>query len=268
MPPFRVLVTGASGFLGPWVLAELRRRGCSVLTASRRVADLRLDLADPDAIGDVVAAQPAAVLHLAAMSRLADCAADPAAARAINADAAGALAVAFGARLLLVSTDLVFDGRKAPYGPLAAVEPLSEYGASKAAGEELALQHGGRVARLPLLFAADARRGATGMIRGALRDRQLLGLFTNEYRTPLHCADAAVGLCDQLFAFDGPPRVHLPGPERLSRWELGQRFCAVHGLRTELLAPVECQDSSRPIDVSLASEWRPGRDLDAMLRDA
>ena len=65
-----------------------------------------------------------------------------------------------------------------------------------------------------------------------------------------------------------PQVQHLPGPERLSRWELGQRFCAVHGLPAALLVAVECEDATRPRDVSLAGEWRAKRTLDEMLADA
>ena len=67
---------------------------------------------------------------------------------------------------------------------------------------------------------------------------------------------------------DGPNMFHLPGPERVSRWQLAQRLCAAHGLPTERLVPVECQDPLRPRDVSLRSEWRAARSLDEMLADS
>ena len=90
-------------------------------------------------------------------------------------------------------------------------------------------------------------------------------MFTNEYRTPLHAADAAAALADLIVDPDGPSLVHLPGPERCSRWEFARRLCARHGLDAGVLAPVECQDAARPRDVSLAGAWRAERSLDEML---
>lgn len=270
MPRFRVLVTGWSGFLAPFVAAELRGRGHEVIASGRVGGDRAADLADAAARqGLLDHARPDLCVNLAAMSRIADCAADPDRAREVNAGVPAALAQALGERLLHVSTDLVFDGRSPPYGPGAVPAPLSVYGWSKAEGDERVLRAGGRVARLPLLFGPDPReRGATGMVRGSLREGRTLTLFTNEYRTPLHGADAAQGLCDVLLLRGGPQLVHLPGPERVSRWELGRRFCAVQGLPADLLQPAECQDSSRPRDVSLLGVWEAPRSLDEMLAQA
>src|SRR5262249_54017952 len=156
---------------------------------------------------------------------------DPEGARQLNALVPEALARELGRRLLLVSTDLVFDGRSPPYTATAAVAPLSVYGATKSEGEERVLAAGGRVGRLPLLFGPDAHHpGPTGMTRAATAAGRPLQLYPNEYRPPLHAADAARGLVEYLVLDAGPAVVHLPGPERISRWALGRRFCAAHSL--------------------------------------
>lgn len=266
----RILVTGHNGFLGPFATAALRARGWEVVTASRTGGDAQVDLAQrgiADALADALA--PDFVLNLAACSRLADCERDPARAFATNATAPRLLAERFGDRLLHVSTDLVFDGRGAPYHELDAVGPLSTYGMSKARGEEHVRQHGGRVARLPLLFGPDTHgRGASAMVRAAVAAGRTVVLFTDEYRTPLHAADAANGLVELLPLRRGPGIVHLRGPERCSRWDLGLRLCTAHGLDATLLLPAECQDATRPRDVSLGGEWNPPRSLGAMLAEA
>lgn len=269
MSTTRILVTGATGFLGPWAVSELARRGCSVVTAARKDADIELDLTRSAAVADLLkAASPDRVLHLAAMSRMELCAADPGRAFAINARITGELAAAMGQRMLHVSTDLVFDGSAAPYGPDSTPSPLSEYGSSKAEGEAMALAAGARVARLPLLFGPDERgRGASEMVLRAVRTGSRLGLYTNEYRTPLLVADAARGLADLLLGSGLLRIAHLPGPERVSRWELGRRLCVVLDLPADILEPVECSDPQRPRDVSLAGEWENGRTLDEACRE-
>lgn len=270
MASLRLLITGASGFLGAQVAAVARAAGHRVLATGRRGGDVAVDLLAPGMVAAVVqAAAPDVVLHLAAMARLDDCERDPARAMQANAWLPEQFAQRFGARLLHVSTDLVFAGTRAPCGPLDPVGPLSVYGQSKAQGEERVRTHGGRVVRLPLLFGPDPEaRGATASLRAALLRGRPVSLFTNEYRTPLHTRDAAEALVDLAANPDGPGLQHLAGPERVSRWELGLRFVRAHGLPQELLQPVECQDPLRPRDVSLASDWRAPRSLSAMLADS
>lgn len=270
MSALRILVTGAAGFLGGHVVAAVRRAGHVALTTSRSGGDVAVDLTASGMVAAVVEAlRPDVVVHLAALSSIAACEREPVRAERVNARLAGELAERFGARLLFASTDLVFDGRAAPYGERSPVGPLSVYGASKVAGEERVWAHGGRVVRLPLLFGPDARgRGATASLRQAIAAGRRSQLYTNEYRTPLGARDAAAALVELVVAPDGPNLVHLPGPERVSRWQLAQRLCAVHGFATDLLDPVECIDPLRPRDVSLAGPLAAARSLDEMLRDA
>ena len=80
-------------------------------------------------------------------------------------------------------------------------------------------------------------------------------LFPNEYRTPLHAKDAAQALVEFVANPDGPNVFHLPGPERVSRWQLAQRLVAAQGLSVEALESTERQDPLRPRDVSLLGAW-------------
>ncbi len=267
MAALRILVTGATGFLGPFALAALRRRGHEVVTTARSGGDAKVDLRAPGMVAAVVEALgPDLVLNLAAMARLADCEQQPELARSVNVEVPEQLARRFGARLLHVSTDLVFDGRRAPYSEASAPAPLSVYGCSKAEGEDRVLQNAGRIARLPLLFGPDARgRGASAQLRMAQAARTVSPMFTNEYRTPLHVMDAASALAELVIDPAAPPLVHVPGPERCSRWEFARRFCAIQGLDPTLLAPVECQHATRPRDVSMVGVFVPFRSLDEML---
>ena len=260
----RILLTGASGYLGRYLLAELGARGLEVVTE-------RLDLGDREALARGLSRlQPARILNAAALAVLAACERDPARAWRVNAEAVGALA-ASGARLLQLSTDLVFDGRSAPYAETAPPAPLSVYGRTKAAGEQAALASPrALVVRLPLLFGPshDGCRGATDAIRQALASRCPLTLFTDEVRTPLHVRDAAAA-CVELLLADAAGIRHLPGPERISRAELGRRFARSAGLATDgLLHEAPGTDALRPKDVSLASAWRAPRTLAEMLADS
>lgn len=264
----RVLLTGASGFLGHYLEAELRGRGLEVVTAGRRGCALTLDLGAPETIADRVRPLlPVLVLHAAAMSSLAACEAGPERAARVNTTASEQLARLAGEGLLLVSTDLAFDGDAAPYAAGDAPRPRSVYGRTKVDAETAVLAEGARVVRVPLLFGPsfDGQRGATDMIRAAGAQ---VALYTNEYRTPLHAEDAARGLVDALLERHGPRISHLAGGERLSRYELGERFLARAGLPLDRIRPATCHDPLRPRDVSLVSDRAAARGLDAALAAA
>lgn len=271
MSATRVLLTGSTGYLGRFLRAELEARSIPFTTLGRTGCDVTVDLEDSGSVREQVARSRAThVLHAGAIAAMAACEADEARAHRVNAGSVEAMLAASPARLVLVSTDLVFDGERAPYDERSAPEPCSAYGRSKAAAERVLRAAGrGLVVRVPLLFGPsfDGRRGATDMIRSAFANRAAVTLFTDEARTPLHVADAARGLVDALLSMrEGA--LHLPGPERVSRAELGLRFCRLHGLPGAALRLAPRPDPSRPRDTSLAGGWSAGRSLDAMLRDS
>ncbi len=260
-----IVVTGSTGYLGHYVVRELDARGVPHCTAGRVAGcDVRIDLLDPASIRPAVEGlAPATILNVGALSAMGACEQEPDLAMRTNALAVAEWA-ALGVRLVQVSTDLVFDGRSAPYLPTGDVQPLSAYGRSKAEGEVAALRaEDALVVRIPLLFGPshDGAHGATDM----LQPGRSLGLFTNEYRTPLHVADAARLLVD--LALDEARRgiVHLAGPERLSRWDFARRYAEIAHVDGRAWRPTVAVDPLRPRDVSMISDLRIGRSLDAAL---
>ncbi len=264
------MLTGASGYLGQQLLQEMQQRGLDVVCAGRQPGQLLLDLAQPDALPAAVAATGARYLcNAAAMSAMAACQAEPLLATKVNAKAPKAMATCADVRMLQVSTDLVFAGDQAPYASTALPRPLSVYGMSKAKGEDLPRDRC-LVVRIPLLFGPsfDGGRGATDMLRKAVQEKRRLNLYRNEYRSPLHVADAARLLVDLLLTDDLCGVQHLAGVESLSRWQLALRFAKASGLSMDYFDEGKCEDPRRPKDVSLVSDVSVGRSLDAALADS
>lgn len=267
----RLLLTGASGLLGGYLLEQVRGRAGVVAwsgsTAAVRagVAMLPIDLTDLSAVERSFRdAAPAVVIHAAAMAGVADCARDPRRARRVNTEATATLArlcTAAGARLLLVSTDLVFDGEQAPYAEGAVPRPLSVYGRSKADAEAAVLARTGHaVARLSLLYGPSLgdRPGFFDLQLRALRG-DALALFADEWRTPLDLPTAALALL-RLVESEATGLFHIGGPERMSRLEMGQRLARALGGDVGVFRPARRSDAPgepRPADTSLDStRWR------------
>lgn len=276
----RLLLTGASGQLGSYLLRECLRQGETVVAWSGRQqgelfgCPLRpLDIADPDALAEAFGeANADVVVHTAALAAVSDCHRDPLRAERINTRGSAILAeLADRAKipLLHVSTDMVFDGAHAPYREGDAVAPVSSYGRTKAEAERAVLSYPrNTVVRLPLLFgpSLSGRPSFFDLQVQALRQCQRITLFYDEWRTPLSLQVAARALLSIVggtgFSTNGPlGLLHIGGPERLSRLEMGQRLAVFLGCDPSMIVPASRTSVAgaepRPADLSLdSSRWR------------
>ena len=137
-PALKVLLTGSDGQLGQALRAS-KPEGVTLIACGRA----ELDLAAADACAAAVRQHcPDWVLNAGAYTAVDKAEAEPELARAVNAGAPGAFAMALagsGGRLLQVSTDFVFNGEQGhPYRPEQDLDPIGVYGRSKAEGEQRA----------------------------------------------------------------------------------------------------------------------------------
>ena len=264
----RILVTGASGRLGSFVVDRLNLGGHRVFAWSGKARGSRggialrpVDLMDEkDIETSLDEADPEAVIHAAALSSADEVYRDPTGARAINVEATqrlAAWATARDRRILFTSTDMVFDGSRSWYREEDPAAPILEYGRTKLEAEPLILAvPRGVVARISLLFGT-ARVGNPGFFDVAL-DALVRGerrsFFRDEYRTPLDYVTAAE-IIGRLIESEATGTVHVGGRERLSRFELMKRVAVVRGIDPELVCPSCRADTPslepRPADVSL-----------------
>lgn len=132
----KALVTGAGGLLGRALVAHLEREGPVI-----GLARSDLDISSKDAVREALSLhQPDIVINAAAFTDVDGAEKQPDSAREANTIGPGILAeqtCTSGTRVLTVSTDYVFDGKKeGPYDENDAPSPLSVYGRTKLAGEE------------------------------------------------------------------------------------------------------------------------------------
>jgi dTDP-4-dehydrorhamnose reductase len=266
----RVVLTGASGQLGSYVVGRLVAGGHDVAAWSgarggeRAGVALRpVDLADAAATERALAeADPEAIIHAAALSAVEEVRRDPVRGRAVNIEATARLAgwcARRGRRIVYTSTDLVFDGSRPWYREDDPARPVLAYGRTKLDAEPAVLATpGALVARLSLLYGASRSDQPSYLDRTfeGLRRGEPQTFFEDEYRTPLDLATAADALV-RLLQSDVTGLVHVAGRERLSRFELARRAAVALGLDTGLVLANRQRDlptaEPRPADVSLDS---------------
>ncbi len=274
----RLLVTGASGYLGQALCREAvnRWRVCAVgnrFCPEVPGADCRcLDLTDTASIAGVFASfRPHAVIHAAAASKPDLCQTRPDLTRAINVFASGciaALCAEKGISLVFTSTDLVFDGNHAPYRETDPVGPANHYGRQKVAAEKLVRNRfaDATICRLPLLIGPGKDRHGSFFVHmvKSLQGGLPLYLYDDEFRTPVDTRSAARGLLQSL---DWPGKtIHLGGRRRLSRHEMGCLLAKAIGVGSDNIFAVHLADAAgnvpRAADVSLDSRTAYGLGYD------
>ena len=147
----KVALFGSTGLLGSAVENELKSRGHSCHSFSRRGTktgqgyhaseDLLIENHE-SVTRRMLDLWPDAIVNCAAVSSPDQVKVNPALAHAINVGGSRHLAEVsshLGARFLHISTDMVFDGSKSPYRSTDQPNPLSEYGRQKLEAEKAIL---------------------------------------------------------------------------------------------------------------------------------
>jgi dTDP-4-dehydrorhamnose reductase len=249
----RLLVTGASGYLGAAVVRLAKATGWDALgTSFRAPGDMRVDVRDPGAVRDLVmSVRPDCIVHTAYVQ-------DGPEAWGTNVDGAAnvaRLASVAGARLVHVSTDLVFDGRAGrPYREDDPAEPVIEYGRSKAAAETAvaAADPAAVLVRTSLIYGGDTPSGHERRIVEVADGRAELAFFTDELRCPVRAGDLARALL-ALAELDVSGRLHVAGADGVSRHEFACLVAEANGR------------SSDRLQTALAAELAPHRPRDCRL---
>lgn len=263
------LVTGGSGLLGlNWGLA-CRARGRVVLGMHRRAITLpgcestSVDLREARAFRDCIRrVRPALVLHAAGLADVERCESEPARAFEDNVSAAERVAEACwheGARLVHVSTDHLFDGRRSMVCESEAPSPVNAYGRTKAEAEArvLAACPSALVVRTNFFgWGPPWRRSFSDFVLDACRKGDPVRAWVDVHHTPISVPALALAV-DGLLQAGASGIVHVVGDERISKYDLAMMLVRHFGLDASLIRAARAVEVpgrvDRPLDMSLSN---------------
>jgi dTDP-4-dehydrorhamnose reductase len=205
-----------------------------------------LDVTDEASVASAIASlKPEWVLNTAAFHRVDDCEINPTLTFSVNA--VGALNVAraaadVGSGIVFYSTDYVFGGqereRNPPYEERDIPEPLSVYGTSKVAGEQLVMQANARylvVRSAGLYGTATSRKGWTfpELMLNKARTEGFVRVVTDQVLSPTFTADLAQKT-KELIEHDAVGLFHLTNDGECSWFEFARGTFDLAGVEVKM----------------------------------
>ena len=260
----KILLTGSSGLLGNAYAQAAVRRGHSVTALynqNRPIADglartIQLDASQPEMLTNIaIEMWPDVIVNCAAISNPTSVEADAKLAEKINVALPRLLAqlsTHLGARLLHVSSDMVFDGQsEQPYRSTDMPAPTNLYGQTKLMAEREVLEHNTEdpvVLRIPILMgnSPSGQRSLHENLIAAIHAGKKPKLYCDEIRQPCSASNVAEVLLELTERRDLHGLFHWAGSETISRFEIGQRILKHFGLPLDAIKSVCRDDESRP----------------------
>ncbi len=245
----RLLVTGASGFLG-WNICSVAHKTWDVygvaFTNPLEVSGVNIKVVDLTDFYNLkqlfVDVEPDAVIHAAAAADTSYCQINQKKSHKINVDTSISIADLCMERnipLVFISTDMVFDGLNAPYKEEDPVCPVNVYGEQKVLAEEEMVKRCPEmtICRTSIMFGYHPERSKNWFQKNveSMRMRQDVQLFVDEYRTFLSVRKAVSGLLLSIGNVSGI--LHLSGDERLSRYDFTRIVMEIFHINNAKLTP-------------------------------
>jgi len=263
----KLLITGGSGFLGSNIIRmaakdfEVYATYNSHPSKTRGCKFVPLDIRDKQRVlSTFEEIKPTLVIHTAALADVDYCEGHANEARMTNVRGTENMALAakrVGAKMIYISTDSVFDGKKGMYVEEDTSCPLNVYAITKLGGEEK-VQHwlpDGIIVRTAFYgWGSSNKASLAEWVVSSLRQGKTIKMFTDVFFSPIFI-DNLVEAMIELYRNGIHGIYHVGGRERCSKYTFGQEITQAYGLDKSLIQPSSITEvglrAPRPKDISL-----------------
>lgn len=259
-----VLVTGANGFLGYYLIQRLLEKGFDVIatgkgscrlpfTNASRFTYIEMDFTDPYAVHDVFDKyHPEIVVHGGAITKPDECELNQWQAYLVNVE--GTVTVLLNAAeqksyFIFLSTDFIFDGEKGMYKEMDTPNPVNYYGRTKLEAEEAVkeYEYDWAIVRTVLVYGKPmhSRSNILTIVKDKLEKGESYNVLDDQVRTPTYIEDLANGII-QIIEKRAKGVYHLSGMDVLTPYQMACKAADHLGLDKKLLRCVTAADFSQP----------------------
>lgn len=266
----RVLITGSNGLLGQKVVELLSNSpNYTMMLVSKQEASVfpeenfpyrSIDIANKQNIQKVIDEfEPHTIVNTAAITNVDLCETDRQAAWKTNVVSVENLSHAaklVGARLIHISTDYVFDGKSGPYDERDRPNPLSYYGRTKLASENVIQSNGisATILRTMVLYGIGVNvklNFALWLLKELSHDRPVR-VVDDQICNPTLADDLAFAIL-KVIELDRKGVYHVAGPDLVSRYDFALTLARVFNFNKKFITPVKTASMKQPAQRPLKS---------------
>jgi len=261
----KILITGSNGLLGQ-KLAHLLIHNAEIdlIATSRGENKLKqllpelnfiaLDVTDEQQVNRVISSEkPTHIIHTAAMTQVDECELNPEICWRLNVDAVKYLVQACkknNCYFLHLSTDFIFDGAAGPYREEDQPNPISYYGKSKLAAEEIVQKSScsWAIVRTVLVYGVAHDYGRTNIVlwvKNSLEAKKTIQVVNDQFRTPTLAEDLALG-CWLVVDAEVQGIYNISGQEGLTPYEMALQIADYFNLDKNFIQKVDASTFSQP----------------------
>ncbi|MFT6716622.1 MAG: dTDP-4-dehydrorhamnose reductase [Saprospiraceae bacterium] len=247
----KIFITGSNGLLGQKLIANIQKLtpDVKIIAASKGVNRLTslvgfkyydLDISNESEVLQVVEKEcPDVIINSAAMTNVDQCEDHKDSCWDVNVHAVKYLVEAcekINSHFIQLSTDFIFDGENGPYKENDLANPLSYYGESKLASEQIVMDAkcSWAIVRTVLVYGVGENLGRTNIVLWAIEalgKNQGMNVVDDQFRTPTLAEDLAIG-CLSIARHKKEGVYNVSGKDYMSILELVQRVGAFFSFKT------------------------------------
>jgi len=259
-----ILITGANGFLGFYLVQQLLQKEFTVIatgkgecrlpfSASKNFIYAPMDFTDPYSV-DAVFNQfkPEVVIHAGAISKPDECEMNQMLAYVVNVE--GTVTLLTNAEeqksfFVFVSTDFVFDGDRGMYSEEDAPRPVNYYGRTKMDAEDAVKDYpfDWCIVRTVLVYGKNqsGRSNLLTLVKEKLEKGEEYGVVDDQVRTPTYVEDLAKGIV-AIVEKKAKGIFHISGKDILTPYQMAIATAGFLGLDKSLIKKVTAASFSQP----------------------